>query len=128
MEDVPDHKRQLGTCLRHTRIQDTYAELSHRASEHRISHLQPRHRHWVWFPVLPGWKTPYLTIVVTFLRIFATPSVILRSSGSVGLSLVMWLLGATVALCGTAVYIELGTVRISPPSRERARTCVDGSP
>ncbi|KAH9897021.1 amino acid transporter [Cubamyces lactineus] len=41
--------------------------------------------------------------------IFATPSVILRSSGSVGLSLIMWLLGATVALCGTAVYIELGT-------------------
>ncbi|KAI0777262.1 amino acid transporter [Trametes elegans] len=41
--------------------------------------------------------------------IFATPSVILRSSGSVGLSLVMWLLGATVALCGTAVYMELGT-------------------
>ncbi|EKM56614.1 uncharacterized protein PHACADRAFT_172270 [Phanerochaete carnosa HHB-10118-sp] len=41
--------------------------------------------------------------------IFATPSVILRSSGSVGLSLVMWLLGALVAACGTAVYIELGT-------------------
>ncbi|GJE86598.1 amino acid permease [Phanerochaete sordida] len=41
--------------------------------------------------------------------IFATPSVILRSSGSVGLSLAMWLLGALVAACGTAVYIELGT-------------------
>ncbi|CAL1709012.1 unnamed protein product [Somion occarium] len=41
--------------------------------------------------------------------IFATPSVILRSSGSVGLSLVLWLLGAIVAACGTAVYIELGT-------------------
>lgn len=42
--------------------------------------------------------------------IFATPSVILRASGSVGLSFVMWLLGATIAACGTAVYIELGTV------------------
>ncbi|KIP09738.1 hypothetical protein PHLGIDRAFT_66968 [Phlebiopsis gigantea 11061_1 CR5-6] len=41
--------------------------------------------------------------------IFATPSVILRSSGSVGLSLALWLLGALVAACGTAVYIELGT-------------------
>lgn len=41
--------------------------------------------------------------------IFATPSVILRTSGSVGLSLTMWLLGAVVAACGTAVYIELGT-------------------
>ncbi|KAF7797669.1 hypothetical protein EIP86_008869 [Pleurotus ostreatoroseus] len=41
--------------------------------------------------------------------IFATPSVILRSSGSVGLSLLLWLLGAVVAACGTVVYIELGT-------------------
>lgn len=65
--------------------------------------------------------------VMTFLSIFATPSVILRSSGSVGLSLVMWLLGATVALCGTAVYIELGTVRIPTPSREQTRTCDDGT-
>lgn len=37
----------------------------------------------------------------------------LRASGSVGLSLVMWLLGAAVAACGTAVYIELGTVRVT---------------
>lgn len=35
---------------------------------------------------------------------------ILRSSGSVGLSLLLWLLGAIVAACGTVVYIELGTV------------------
>jgi hypothetical protein len=45
-------------------------------------------------------------------RIYATPSVILRSSGSVGIALLMWLLGATIAAIGTAVYIELGTVRI----------------
>ncbi|KAI0787657.1 APC amino acid permease [Fomes fomentarius] len=41
--------------------------------------------------------------------IFSAPSVILRSSGSVGVSLVLWLLGAAAALCGTAVYIEFGT-------------------
>ncbi|KAL6306037.1 amino acid transporter [Sparassis latifolia] len=41
--------------------------------------------------------------------IFATPSVILRASGSVGLLLVMWVLGAILAMCGTAVFIELGT-------------------
>lgn len=46
-------------------------------------------------------------------RIFATPSVILRASGSVGMSLVMWVMGAAVAACGTAVYLELGTVRES---------------
>ncbi|KDQ60363.1 hypothetical protein JAAARDRAFT_152940 [Jaapia argillacea MUCL 33604] len=41
--------------------------------------------------------------------IFSTPSVILRSSGSVGVALVMWVVGALVAAAGTAVYIELGT-------------------
>ncbi|KAJ6571447.1 APC amino acid permease [Mycena capillaripes] len=41
--------------------------------------------------------------------IYATPSVILRTSGSVGVALLMWLLGALIAAAGTAVYVELGT-------------------
>ncbi|KAF5349260.1 hypothetical protein D9756_009435 [Leucocoprinus leucothites] len=41
--------------------------------------------------------------------IFATPSNILRSAGSVGVALIMWLIGSLIALLGTAVYIELGT-------------------
>ncbi|KAF9788570.1 amino acid transporter [Thelephora terrestris] len=41
--------------------------------------------------------------------IFATPSVILRSAGSVGMALTMWLLGAVVAATGSAVYLEYGT-------------------
>ncbi|KAK0196954.1 APC amino acid permease [Armillaria mellea] len=41
--------------------------------------------------------------------IYATPSNILRSSGSPGLALVMWLAGAGIAAVGTAVYVELGT-------------------
>ncbi|KAJ7459976.1 APC amino acid permease [Mycena galericulata] len=41
--------------------------------------------------------------------IYATPSVILRTSGSVGVALLMWLLGALLAAAGTAVYVELGT-------------------
>ncbi|KAI0371226.1 amino acid transporter [Pilatotrama ljubarskyi] len=69
LEDVPEHKRQLG--------------------------------------LLSAASLIFNRVIGT--GIFATPSVILRSSGSVGLSLIMWLLGATVALCGTAVYIELGT-------------------
>lgn len=40
--------------------------------------------------------------------IYATPSVILRSSGSVGVALLMWLVGALIAAAGTTVYIELG--------------------
>ncbi|KAF8338662.1 APC amino acid permease, partial [Amanita rubescens] len=41
--------------------------------------------------------------------IYATPSIILRASGSVGITFIMWLLGAALAAAGTAVYIELGT-------------------
>jgi len=43
-------------------------------------------------------------------RIFATPSVILRSAGSVGMALTMWLIGAVIAATGSAVYLEYGTV------------------
>ncbi|KAF9074561.1 APC amino acid permease [Rhodocollybia butyracea] len=41
--------------------------------------------------------------------IYATPSVILRTSGSVGVALIMWIIGAALAGVGTAVYVELGT-------------------
>ncbi|KAJ7429738.1 APC amino acid permease [Mycena galericulata] len=41
--------------------------------------------------------------------IFATPSVILHGSGSVGVALLMWVLGALIAIAGTTVYVELGT-------------------
>ncbi|GJJ15812.1 hypothetical protein Clacol_010090 [Clathrus columnatus] len=41
--------------------------------------------------------------------IYATPSNILRSSGSVGVAFIMWIAGALIAFCGTAVYMELGT-------------------
>lgn len=41
--------------------------------------------------------------------IFATPSTILSLSGSVGLSLFMWVIGTVIAMAGTAVYLEFGT-------------------
>ncbi|THH13249.1 hypothetical protein EW146_g6945 [Bondarzewia mesenterica] len=41
--------------------------------------------------------------------IFATPSSILASSGSVGLALFMWVIGAIIATAGLTVYIEFGT-------------------
>ncbi|KAL4973935.1 amino acid/polyamine transporter I [Aspergillus desertorum] len=41
--------------------------------------------------------------------IFATPSTILSLSGSVGLSLFMWVAGTCIAVAGTAVYLEWGT-------------------
>lgn len=41
--------------------------------------------------------------------IFATPSEILSLSGSVGLSLIMWVAGMLIAFAGMAVYMEFGT-------------------
>ena len=41
--------------------------------------------------------------------IFATPGAILALSGSVGLSLFMWVAGMLIAAAGTAVYVEIGT-------------------
>ncbi|KAI0065303.1 high-affinity methionine permease [Artomyces pyxidatus] len=41
--------------------------------------------------------------------IFATPSSILLTSGSVGLAMFMWVIGATIATAGLLVYIEYGT-------------------
>ncbi|KAF9522465.1 high affinity methionine permease [Crepidotus variabilis] len=41
--------------------------------------------------------------------IFATPSVILHLGGSVGISLLMWILGAIVATAGLNVYIVWGS-------------------
>ena len=55
-------------------------------------------------------------------RIFATPSVILRSAGSVGMALTMWLIGAIIAAAGSAVYLEYGTVSVSLTLGELAYT------
>jgi len=41
--------------------------------------------------------------------IFATPGAIFVLSGSVGLSLIIWVVGFFIALAGTLVYMELGT-------------------
>ncbi|KAK0203145.1 high affinity methionine permease [Desarmillaria ectypa] len=41
--------------------------------------------------------------------IFATPSTILSSSGSVGLALFLWVIGGIIAASGLAVYVEFGT-------------------
>jgi len=41
--------------------------------------------------------------------IFATPSAIFALSGSVGLSLFIWVIGMIIAAAGMAVYVEFGT-------------------
>lgn len=42
--------------------------------------------------------------------IFATPSSILESVGSVGASLMLWVLGLVFSLCGLLIWLEFGTM------------------
>lgn len=45
---------------------------------------------------------------LTLCSIFSTPSGIFKLSGSVGMSLMCWIIGAAVATCGTFVMLEFG--------------------
>ena len=62
-------------------------------------------------PLFTSPDTSLKAFLVPGSSIYATPSSILRSAGSVGVALIMWLVGSLIAACGTAVYVELGTVR-----------------
>lgn len=42
--------------------------------------------------------------------IFSTPSGILISVGSVGMSLFIWVIAAVASFCGVLAYLELGSV------------------
>ena len=57
-----------------------------------------------------SWTSAYILIIgrVVGSGIFATPGVIFKSVGSVGLSLLLWVLGTAVAACGLAISLELG--------------------
>ncbi|KAF1991844.1 amino acid transporter [Aulographum hederae CBS 113979] len=56
------------------------------------------------------WSSAYILIISRVIGsgIFATPGVILASVGSIGVALLLWLLGAVVSACGLAVSLELG--------------------
>ncbi|KAF2097094.1 amino acid transporter [Rhizodiscina lignyota] len=57
-----------------------------------------------------GWYSAYIIIMSSVIGsgIFATPGTIVNSVGSIGLSLVLWVLGAIVSWAGLAVYLEYG--------------------
>ncbi|KAI1475181.1 amino acid permease-domain-containing protein [Daldinia eschscholtzii] len=56
------------------------------------------------------WKSAYIIAISRVIGsgIFAVPGVILSSVGSVGLSLLVWILGAVVVACGLTVSLEYG--------------------
>lgn len=59
-----------------------------------------------------SWPSAYILVISRVIGsgIFATPGTILRSVGSVGLSLTLWIVGAVIAACGLAVSLEYGSM------------------
>ena len=57
-----------------------------------------------------SWTSAYMLTIsrVVGSGIFATPGNIYKTVGSVGLTLTIWIVGATVAACGMAISLELG--------------------
>lgn len=58
------------------------------------------------------WQSAYILVISRVIGsgIFATPGAILRSVGSPGLSLLLWIVGAIVAVCGLMVSLEFGSM------------------
>ncbi|OHW96965.1 methionine permease, partial [Colletotrichum incanum] len=58
------------------------------------------------------WQSAYILVISRVIGsgIFATPGAILRSVGSPGLSLLLWVVGAIVAACGLMISLEFGSM------------------
>lgn len=56
------------------------------------------------------WTSAYILVVSRVIGsgIFATPGSIVKSAGSIGLTLVVWLIGTILAACGMAISMEYG--------------------
>jgi amino acid transporter len=70
----------------------------------------------------------YFTVVCLILNrtigsgIFVTPRTILLGTGSAGISIILWTLGAVVSTCGLLVWLEFGLsvpIRVVPGGHER---------
>lgn len=57
-----------------------------------------------------NWPSAYILVISRVIGsgIFATPGVIVKEVGSVGLSLTLWIVGGILAACGLAVALEYG--------------------
>lgn len=57
-----------------------------------------------------NWSSAYILVVSQVIGsgIFATPGSIVRSTGSIGLTLLVWLMGTILSACGLAVFMEFG--------------------
>ncbi|KAJ9157761.1 Methionine permease [Pleurostoma richardsiae] len=57
-----------------------------------------------------SWHSAYILVISRVIGsgIFATPGAVVRATGSIGLSLLVWTFGALIAACGLAVSLEYG--------------------
>ena len=57
-----------------------------------------------------GWSSAYILIISRVIGsgIFATPGAIVRSVGSIGITLVLWIVGALFSWFGLAISLEYG--------------------
>lgn len=57
-----------------------------------------------------SWTSAYILVTSRVIGsgIFATPGSIVKSAGSVGLTLLVWLVGTILAACGLAISMEYG--------------------
>ncbi|KAJ5776177.1 uncharacterized protein N7511_001188 [Penicillium nucicola] len=57
-----------------------------------------------------NWSSAYILVVSRVIGsgIFATPGSIVKSAGSIGLTLLVWLVGTILSACGLAVSMEFG--------------------
>lgn len=57
-----------------------------------------------------SWASAYILVISRVIGsgIFATPGSIVKSAGSIGLTLLVWLVGTILAACGMAVSLEYG--------------------
>lgn len=57
-----------------------------------------------------SWTSAYIIVVSRVIGsgIFATPGSIVKSAGSIGLTLLVWLVGTVLAACGMSVSMEFG--------------------
>ncbi|KAH7368273.1 amino acid transporter [Plectosphaerella cucumerina] len=59
-----------------------------------------------------SWQSAYIIVISRVIGsgIFATPGSIVRTVGSAGLSLTLWIIGSVVAACGLAISLEFGSM------------------
>lgn len=61
--------------------------------------------------------------------IYVAPAIVLRQTGSVGASLLLWTLGAVLCMSGLLVYLELGLSipKFQPPDATTNEPAQDGA-